>query len=151
MHEIFANGQETRSTYMLLSSLLKGYQKVSHADLIRLQTVDYLSYHDDHPDILIRDGVAMIYLGPVRCILTKQSLKMILPDRCDDRLLDLIDAQLAKEKNSMSERKIPFHLRVYEVILDTVLSMKEVECNSYIRTKNEHMRKRIKSNLKCIY
>ena len=81
VHEIFADGQETHSSYVLLSSLLKGYQKISPADLIRLQTVDYLSYHDDHPDILIRDGVAVIYLGPVRCILTKQSLKLILPDR----------------------------------------------------------------------
>ena len=57
------------------------------------------SLHDDHPDILIREGIAIIFFGSIRGILTKHSLKLILQDRCDDRMPELIETHLEKEED----------------------------------------------------
>ena len=53
-----------------------------------------------------------------------QSLKLLLYDRCDDRLTELIETRMLESP----EFDLPFHVRAYEIILDTVLSIRELEC-----------------------
>ena len=53
----------------------------------------------------------------------------MLYDRCDDRVPELIESRMLES----SDLDVPFHIRVYETIIDTVLQLKELESKKYTK------------------